>query len=152
MRRLLVIGAVVGMVFALSAPARADKPAKYDVDNVLVGAACGGTVDIIETGFVVYHPHTKGKILENSTYHLDVIYTDGETEIFFRDRGSDVVTITEDGLLAIKVAGRTSFLDSEGPDGSAHIGNLTILIDFDPFSITTIDNGGQDVEICSLFD
>lgn len=152
MRRLHVIGVVAGVVLALAAPVQADQPDKFEVAEVNEGVACGGTVDIVETGFVVYHPHKKGKVLENATYHLDVIYTDGETEIFFRDRGSDLVTITDDGLLAVKVAGRTSFLDSEGPDGRAHIGNLTILIDLETWEVTTIDNGGHDVEICSHFD
>jgi len=123
-------------------------PEKIYVDNVLENVACGGTVDIIETGFIVFHQHTNGKILENNTYHLNVTYTDGETEVFFRDRGRDQLTLI-DGGLEVNVAGRTSFLYDEQ---NAHVGNLTFVIIFEPFSFETVINAGHDVDICGYFD
>ena len=148
MRRLFALAAVVGMVFVMAIPAQAAKPVLYPVDDVQNDAACNETVDIIETGWVRVHPHTNGKIAENVTYHLDVTFTDGETEVFFRDRGRDQVIYTDTGL-EINLAGRLSGLyDGE----NAHIGNMTLVITFgEPDLFEWTVNGGQDVNICGQF-
>jgi|GEM_PF-6963751 len=148
MRRLLSLGVVVGLLFVLTVPAQAAAPERIYKDNVLEGAACGGTVDIIETGWVLVHEHTNGKIAENSTYHLDVTYTDGEKSLFYRDRGRDQLTFTDDGLV-VNVAGRSSFVDD---DGYAHIGNFSWIVVWEPFSVELVYHAGRAVDICGYFE
>jgi hypothetical protein len=109
MRRLIALAAAVGLLVVLAVPAQAAEPVKTYVDKTRVGAACGGTVDIIETGFIINNEHKNGKVLHNVTYHLDVIFTDGETEVLFRDRGGDRGVATEGGL-EVHIAGRSSEL------------------------------------------
>jgi hypothetical protein len=142
----MVLAALAMTVLVPAAVAVA--PEKVVVDNLVEGGACGGTVDIIESGFIVFHGHRNGKILENNTYHLDVTFTDGEKELFYRDRGRDQITATEDGIV-VNVAGRTSFVND---DGYAHIGNFSWVVVWEPFSVTLVYHGGQDVDICGYFD
>ena len=148
MRRLFALAVVVGMVFVLAVPAQAAKPTKEVIDNRYPGELCGGTVDLIETGFVIWHEHTNGKIAENNVYHLNVIYTDGEKELFYRDRGRDQLIYTDTGLI-VNVAGRTSFVND---DGFAHIGNFSWIVTWEPFSVELVYHAGQHVDICGYFD
>jgi hypothetical protein len=148
MRRLVVLAAAVGLVFVLAVPAQAAPPVRITVDNYLPGELCDGTVDLIEKGFIIVHEHTKGKVLENNAYHLDVIYTDGEKELFYRDRGRDQVIATETGII-VNVAGRSSFVDD---DGFAHIGNFSWIVTWEPFSVELVYHAGQHVDICGYFD
>ena len=147
MRRLIALAAVTGLVFVLAIPAQAAPPVKIPVDNHHVGELCGGTVDLIETGWVSVHPHSNGKIAENNTYHLDVIYTDGTKELFYRDRGRDMVIETDTGFI-VTVAGRSSFVDD---DGFAHIGRFSWIVTLEPFSVDLIYHAGQHVDVCGYF-
>lgn len=148
MRRLIALAAVVGLVFVLAVPAQAAPPIKKTVDNNLPGELCDGTVDLIEKGFIIVHEHKNGKVLENATYHLNVIYTDGDKELFYRDRGRDQVVETDTGFI-VNVAGRSSFVDD---DGFAHIGNFSWVVTLEPFSFELVYHAGQHVDICGYFD